>query len=249
MRFLLALAFMAVASAATAADADHHDLKIYGMEARPIMFSSGAKPDGLAVELAREMQRCAGSRETIEIIPWARANALAASKPNVLLLSIVPTPERSGYLRFVGPIFSSHTAGYALRGKADELRARDPGLHTLHAGGRRGSVFVSQARANGFNLTDETNTSDLAARMLMTGRFDLWFESEVLVKDALERAGYAMHDVARMVQFPPHPAYFAFSAGTPESLVQTWDRCLRQVKRDGAFQRIHRKWLPENALP
>jgi polar amino acid transport system substrate-binding protein len=201
------------------------------------------------VELAQEVQRCAGSRDKMEILPWARANALAASEPNVLLLSIVPTPERSGHLRFVGPIFSAHTAGYAPRGKAGELRARDPGLHTLNAGGRRGSVFVSQARANGFNLTDETNTSDLAARMLMTGRFDLWFESDVLVKDALERAGYSMHDVERMVQFAPQPAYFAFSTGTAASVVQAWDRCLRQAKRDGTFQRIHRKWLPENALP
>ncbi|MFA9216297.1 MAG: transporter substrate-binding domain-containing protein, partial [Sphingomonadaceae bacterium] len=111
--------------------ADASWLHIYGMEGRPISFLNGNQPDGMVVELAREVQRRIGSKDPIQIIPWARANALAASKQNALLLSIVRTPERDRYLRFVGPVFYSHISAYAVRNRASELRKRDPSLQNL----------------------------------------------------------------------------------------------------------------------
>ncbi|MYN07711.1 amino acid ABC transporter substrate-binding protein [Pseudoduganella aquatica] len=123
------------------------------MEAKPISFLNMDEPDGMAVELARELQRCTGGKEAINIVPWARANAMANSEPNVLLLSAVATPERR-HLTLIGPIFKSHIVAYAARGRADELRARDPSLLSLRSGGRRGSAFVMSARANGYNLSD-----------------------------------------------------------------------------------------------
>lgn len=246
MRSILAVATVLLATCGAAAAGPN--LKIYGMEAKPISFLNKDEADGMAVELARELQRCTGGREAIQIVPWARANALANSEPNVLLLSAVATPERS-HLTLIGPIFKSHIAAYAARGRADELRARDPSLLSLRSGGRRGSAFVMSARAKGYNLSDETTSPESAARMLMSGRFDIWWASETLAGEALELAGYHLSDVVKMTQLPPHTVHFAFSEHTDASLIKTWDRCLRQAKRDGAFERIHRKWLPGQALP
>lgn len=226
-------------------------LHIYAMDSRPISFRDGAQVDGLAVEMAREVQRRAGIHDSMqfEIVPWARANSLAANEPNVLLLTAVRTPERERFLRFVGPVFLSRIAAFAVRGRAAELRARDPSLHSLRAGARRGSVFVLLARAAGYNVVDETAATDNAVRMLMKGRFELWFEGEEIAGGALAAAGYSVDDVEVMARLAPQPVYFGFSRGTPEAVVQAWDAALRDMKRDGSYQRIHRKWLPNYELP
>jgi len=244
---ILAVAFCLARAPSMAADIGA--LQIYAMEGRPISYFNGNAPDGMTVELAREVQRRIGSKEPIHIVPLARAIALANSQQSVLLLALVRNPEREPHYQFIGPIFETRIAAYAARSRAAELRKRDPGLKGLRAGARRGSVWASLARAGGYNLTDEANTDEGAARMLMQGRFDLWFEAEEVAGGALEKAGYSIDDVDLMLHLPPQPVYFAFSKATPSAVVHAWEQGLAELKRDGTFQRIHRKWFPTYALP
>jgi len=224
-------------------------LKIYGTESPPLSFHGDAGVDGMLVELTHEVQRRLGDHEPVEILPWSRAKMLADHAPNVLLLSVLRTPERERELRFVGPVMVSRVAVLAVHSRAAELRARDPELHGLRTGVRRSSVTTAMAHEAGFNVTDEISTSDNGARMLMLGRFDLWFESEELANGALQAAGYKPGDVEVMARLTPQPVYFAFSLGTPETVIQAWSAALHDMKRDGSFQRIHRKWLQGYEMP
>lgn len=224
-------------------------LKIYAMESRPISFADAGKPSGLVVELAREVQRRIGSTDPIEIVPWARANLLAERQANVLLLSTISTPQRDRYLRYVGPLFQLHLGGYALRSRAAELRSRDPGLRSLPAGARRGSVFIKAARDAGYNLTEEVNGSEIAARMLFAGRFDLLFDGDEIISGAVRRVGHHPDELEVMVKLGTQNVHFAFSNGTPDSVLASWEAALRGMKRDGSYQAIHRRWLPGYALP
>ena len=224
-------------------------LKIFAMESAPVSFSDNGHATGLVVEVAREVQRRAGSSDPIEIVPWARAYSMAGIEPNVVLLSIVRTAERERTMRFVGPIFQTEMWGYALRSRLDQLRAQDPGWHHVRAGGRRGSIFVSRAREQGYNVTEELNATDTAVRMLMAGRFDLWFESNEIVAGAMRQAGHPLEEVAPVTTLGTDMVYFAFSHGTPDSVVQTWDAALKAMKRDGSFQKLHQHWMPGHALP
>lgn len=224
-------------------------LKIYAMESRPVSFAEGGKSAGLVVELAREVQRRIGNTDPIDIVPWARANLLAEKEANVLLLSTISTPQRDRYLRYVGPLFQLHLGGYALRSRAAELRARDPGLRSLRAGARRGSVFIKAARDAGYNLTEEVNGSEIAARMLFAKRFDLLFDGDEIISGAVRRVGRDPDELEVMVKLGTKNVNFAFSRGTPDSVLQAWAAALREMKRDGSYQAIHRRWLPGYALP
>lgn len=224
-------------------------LAIYGMESKPICFTEDGRPAGLAVDLARLIQDRLGQHDAIEIVPWARANTLTSSMPNVLLLTMVRTPERERALRFVGPIFNAHIVAFALRERLAELRRAGTDLHGLRAGARRGSAFVGIAQNNGYRVTDETNSSDTAARMLVQRRFDLWFEGEEIAGEAIQRAGLKLDDFEVALRMGTQNVNFAFSVGTPEATVQAWDAALRELKRDGSYQKLHRKWLPNYALP
>ena len=224
-------------------------LKIYAMEARPISLSEAGVPTGLVVELAREVQRRIGSHDEIQILPWARANLLAAAEPNVVLLSIIPTPERDQFLRYVGPVFQLHLSCYALRSRAARLRARDPSLRTLRGGARRGSIFVKLARDAGYNVVEEINNSDLAVRMLAAGRYDVLFDGDEIVTGAMQRTGLDRTQLENMQSLGVKSVYFAFSKGTPDSVLLEWEAALRSMRHDGTYQRIHRQWLPNYALP
>lgn len=199
-------------------------LKIYGMENRPTSFMDGERPAGMAVDLVAEIQHRLGQAQPFEIIPWTRANTLARG-PDVMLAAVVRTPERA------------------------HLRKRDPDFTRLRAGGQRSTVFSSLPRRLGYNLTDEPNSAEAAAKMLMSGRFDLWFIADELVPDTLRKAGFAPDAVTPAFHLSVEGVYFAFSPGTDERVVEAWTVTLRQMKRDGSFLRIHRKWLKEHQLP
>ncbi|RZT11330.1 amino acid ABC transporter substrate-binding protein, PAAT family (TC 3.A.1.3.-) [Duganella sp. CF402] len=224
-------------------------LKIYGMESGPISFLNGARPDGYAVELALAIQQRLGQRDPIEIVPWARANTLAVVGPGVMLLSIVRTAERAKNMHFVGPIFNTRVTAFALKGMAAGWRQQNLDLHKLRAGARRGSIFVSLPRAQGYNMQDETNTSETAAKMLVNRRFDLWFDGEELYAEALRLAGYRETEVEVAFRLDLVEVHFAFSNGTPQATIDAWDRTLREMKRDGSLLKIYRKWLPLHQLP
>lgn len=231
------------------AQAPAQALRIYGMDSKPFSYIEGGHPAGLTVELAQQVQRRIGSSEPIEIVPWARANVVAMQEPNVLLLAIIRSPEREKRMEFVGPVFTGYVAAFAVKGRAAELLALGDGIYQLRAGARRGSIFVERARSLGYNVTDEPASSEAAARMLLNKRFDLWFDGESIVGPALELAGHAKSDVELVKRLSVEDAYFAFSKGTAAATVRAWDAALRDMKRDGSFQKIHQRWLPNNPLP
>ncbi|MYM68171.1 transporter substrate-binding domain-containing protein [Pseudoduganella sp. FT55W] len=224
-------------------------LKIYGMESKPISFLNGSRPDGFAVELARAIQDRLGQRDPINIVPWARANTVAVAEPGVMLLAIGRTVERERRMHFVGPIFYTRVTAFAAKGKPAEWQKQNVDLRQLRAGARRGSLFVALPRAQGYKVQDETNTSETAAKMLMNHRFDLWFDGEELYADALRLAGYREADVEIVFRLDLIEVHFAFSNGTPDATIKAWDNALREMKRDGSFGKIYRKWLPPHQLP
>jgi polar amino acid transport system substrate-binding protein len=224
-------------------------LRIYSIDSKPVGFMDRGRPAGFAVDLAQQIQQRIGRRDAVQIIPWARANTIAMNEANVLLLTVARTPERERRLVFVGPVFVAHVSVFALKGRGAELRALGDGIYKLRGGARRGSIFAQRARDFGYSITDEPVSSEVAARMLMSKRFELWFDGEELVGPALEKAGYARDDAELVKQLSVDDVYFGFSKGTPPDTVRAWDAALRDMKRDGAFLRLHQYWLPPSSLP
>ncbi|HEV7817352.1 MAG TPA: ABC transporter substrate-binding protein [Janthinobacterium sp.] len=235
----------AAAAAAPAAAAPPQGLNIYATDIPPVAFQDGDHADGMLVEVAMLIQGRLGRHDAIQVVPWARAYAMEEKGPNVLLLGMVRTPqrERAGKITFVGPLFTSTAGVYARHGDAARLQALGDKIHQLRIGARRNSIFAELAHKQGYTDVDPTVNSEVAANMLLMRRFDLWVEGSEVVPSALQRNGYLPSDVELVTTLGSVDVYFAFSAGTPAATSKAWDDALRELKRDGQFQKVYRKWL------
>lgn len=62
------------------------------------------KPQGANVDLANAMKPLLPVSSVLEHMPWARAYQEAISKPNVVLLTLLKSPERETLFQWLGPV-------------------------------------------------------------------------------------------------------------------------------------------------
>jgi polar amino acid transport system substrate-binding protein len=59
-----------------------------------------------------------------------------------------------------------------------------------------------------------------------------------------------MNDVEELFEFmPPREHYFAFSLSTSDDVINSWQKALDSMKKDGTFAKIYKKWLPGKRMP
>ena len=69
-------------------------LTVVTEEFPPYSYAQGGKLTGYSVEVVRAALGGAGLDYSMTIYPWARAYQIGRAQPNVLIFSIVRTPER-----------------------------------------------------------------------------------------------------------------------------------------------------------
>ena len=238
----------AAVAAPDAPSASASALKVFTEEWPPISFSDNGQARGMAVEVVREMLKRAGRSEEIEIVPWSRGYHLVTHVPNVLLFAAGRTAERERLVSMIGPLFLVKTELYQRRGGRwrDNI---DLARQKAVVGTYLASYFETSARESGFKLFSLAATPERSARMLLSGRVDLWADSNVTSGAILTKAGGSAANIERVMTLDVSEAMLMVSPGTPESTIQALERTLREMKGDGSFQRIHRQWFPNDLIP
>lgn len=245
MRYPLLVLFLLLAGCSQLSRA----LAIYTEDWPPLSFrNSQDSAAGMAVEVVQELQKRTGNRNVIQVQPWARAYHHLLSEPDVLLFTVGRNAEREGKMTLLGPVAISSTDVFALREQAQQLRDMGDVRRRLPTAAYRGSIFESTARAHGYNVTATTDPQH-SAKMLLAGRVRLWAEGNIVVPQVLQRLGAADNAVERIATLESLALYLAFSKGTSRQLVLAWEQALRDMKRDGSFQAIHKRWFPLSAPP
>lgn len=225
------------------------DLIIYTEDWPPISYKNGDKPDGMAVEIVQELQRRLNHRSMIQVVPWNRAYKALLDEANVMIFTVGRSDEREKLMTLVGPVAISRTVLYTRKGNANRLLALKDDIKQIAVGAYRGSIFADAAIRKGFQTLDTAATPQVVAKMLMMGRFDLWSEGSVVVSSVLKEIGHSINDVEPVMVLESLELYLAFSAKTPLATVKLWEEALRQMKKDGSFQKIYQKWLPNEVPP
>jgi polar amino acid transport system substrate-binding protein len=104
-------------------------------------------------------------------------------------------------------------------------------------------------KSQGFTNLDSSKSPASNLKKLLSGRVDLWLYSNLGVSSIARQIGIDPGEVELVLPFKDYYAYIALSKGTPQVVAQEWQAALDEMKRDGTFKKISRKWLPEENIP
>jgi len=101
----------------------------------------------------------------------------------------------------------------------------------------------------GFTNLEPVNTPEQMIRMALKGRAKVIVIADTVLPRLVALAEAREQDFKLLYPFVKTKGYIAFSLATPPQLVARWQRTLDQMKRDGGFALIYKKWFPSLTPP
>ena len=212
-------------------------------------IGSDGELTGYTVELVRSIQRLVGNRDAIRIVPWARGYQAALNEPQVVLFLMARTAERKDLFQWVGPVLELE---YGLYGKASsglKIGTLDEAKKVRSIGVYRDDVRDQVLTHAGFTNLDRTNDNVSNVRKLMAGRVDLYASSSLTYGTEASEAGFTPKDLRLVLPFQKTQLYIAVSKGTDQKVVDDWNGALKQLRRNGSWQKVLKKYYPQSKLP
>jgi polar amino acid transport system substrate-binding protein len=229
--------------------AAHAQLRLLSEEFPPITFTEQGQARGLAVEIVQEIQRRQGTKLGIEFMPWARAFREAKGAGEVALFSMARTPEREKQFKWVGPIVTFYSSIYAPAQGGMRLRSLDDAKRVSSVLVVRDWFTFEELKTLGFKNLESVSDPVTAIKMLLAKRAPLFATERLSMPETLAKAGIAADSLEIVYSYASSEGYIAFSLDTPDELVKAWARHLRDMKRDGSFLAIYKRWLPMDKPP
>jgi polar amino acid transport system substrate-binding protein len=213
-------------------------LTVVTEELAPYSYVAHGRMTGYSTEVVRAALERTKLAYSLQIYPWARAFQMARTQPNVLIYSIVRTPEREGKFEWIAQIAPRAVYLYKLAARHDiKVRSLDD-LRPYRIAATRNDVVDEQ-------LQQLKLTADLAAndesnlRKLEVGRVDLMVASALSMPGICERAGVSCALLERIMIMPGLGDYYvAASLGTPRATLQALRAGFAQVRNSGQMQRL-----------
>lgn len=235
-------------SASTVSSAAAPPLRLLSEEFPPINFTEEGSPSGLAVEVVQAVLQRLGQSLPIEFLPWTRAYREAQGMQPIALFSAARIPERERLFQWAGPIVTFYSSFYARAG-AGRLKRMDDARHADQVLVVRDWYTAQQLVSEGFRNLRYVNDPVQGLRMLLAGRAPLFASERISMPGTLAAAGIEPGALEEVYTYASSDGYIAFSPGTPQHVVAAWQREIDAMKRDGSFQAIYKRWLPQDSPP
>ncbi len=217
----------------------------------PWQTTDGKDVGGIATEVVEATLREADVEGRPRAYPWARAYRMAQQKPNVLIYSMVRTPERENLFKWVGVIGSVREHFFKMADREDirltTINDAKKCLTTIPRADFRHDFLVNRGfkTPGAFHLV---NSQDQALRMLYAGRTDLVMDDELTLAYELRHLKLDPGKIETALYVPEMSVDFemAFSKQTPDRLVKQLQSALEAIKAKGIYHNII-KWheMPE----
>lgn len=225
------------------------ELQLLTEEAPPTSFSENGEPRGMAVEIVQALVERTGDAAQIHIMPWTRGYQLAQQQADTAIFATVRTAEREDKFQWVGPILQGTTSFYS-------LKSRNLHFTSLADVAASGPLAVPKQwytyetlGARGFKNLYGVSSAKSMVTMLKHGRVKLIATEDLTLKDELASGGLSTDQVQAHLPFMRSAYYIAFSRKTDPVVVERWQQALAEMRQDGSFAAIFRRWLPDAELP
>jgi len=212
----------------------------------PWQTTDGRTVSGIATEIVEAALREADVEFHIKVYPWSRAYRLAQEKPNILIYSIIRTPERENLFKWAGVIGSVKEHFFHMADRKDirlaTVQDAKKYVTIIPRDDFRHQFLVSKGfvEKTAFHLV---NKQEQALRMLYAGRGDLILDDELTLAYELRQFKLDPAKINTAIYVPEMSVDFemALSKQTPDSLVAKIRTGLKAIKANGLYHEII-KW-------
>lgn len=199
---------------------------------------------GSAVEMVRELLRRTGDSGQISVVPWARGYDALLCDRDVVLFPTTRTQLRDPLFHWIGPIIRLQWRLICQKDSHLVINSLEDARKVGAIGTYLGDVREQFLLDKGFTNLKSTPANDLNYKKLMQGRVDLVFTASYGYDETLERIGLS-RDAFRVAYIVREmDLYVAMSKKTDPLVVKRWQRAFADMKADGTFQTMYRKWNP-----
>lgn len=204
----------------------------------PFIFQGATGPvSGISTDQVRGIMEGSGIQYRIEIMPWARAIALAETQAATCVFSAAQTPERQARFKWVMPLAKSQSILVKHRGAGvaaqtlDEAKAFTVGTH-------RSDYTETVLQKLKFPKIDVSSTFDVTLAKLLRDRIDLMPMSQD-VYDQLHKRGIEIEKVAQLTE---QHLGIACNRSVSWSTIKAMQTKLNRMIADGTQARIYRTY-------
>ncbi|MEH8016351.1 ABC transporter substrate-binding protein [Rheinheimera muenzenbergensis] len=197
---------------------------------------------GMSTELIKAVQQQLGDTAKIEILPWARAYAIAVSSDNVALYDTIRTAGREDKFKWVGPIKIYSVDLHARKGAIKDNASLADLLQNHVVCETRNTSIVNELLSLGFEIDKNlilSRQSGDCYNMLKLGRADLIaMHSDVTPKRQAELLDAGL-DLQPVYPLQPIEIYLAFSLAVNDTVINNWQCALNKLVLQGEFRRLY----------
>ncbi|MDM8540955.1 transporter substrate-binding domain-containing protein [Desulfococcaceae bacterium HSG7] len=243
-KHILMLAVMFVAFSAHA-----QEITIGTEDFPPFSYEgTNGKVTGLSTEVVQAVLDEIGVEAEIGIYPWPRAFNMALVEKNHLLFSVSRTKKREKMFKWVGTVCPYNVYMYKLKSRKDIKIDSIPDINKYSTGSVRKDIKIEYLINKGITNVDYVLNDEQNIKKMVKGRVDVipYHELGFAYKvNLLKYKGVTMDDFEKVyfLKDISKELYMAFGTKTSDRVVEKFRKGLEKIKRDGAFDRIHKKYL------
>jgi len=224
-------------------------LQIYTEEFPPLNLMQDGQLTGQATEVVQEILKRIDIDKDITLLLWSDAYQKLVNEPNIVLFSTSLISERKDLFKWVGPLSSAEIYFYTSKDCTLNLKTLDDAKKVLKIAVLKDYAIAGILKEKGFTNLVEYNTIQDIFTDLLNGKVNLFPCSNLVMSSELKNLGIAPDEFKKALFITSELEYIAFSKATSDELIQTWQNHLNDMKNDGTFDTIFKKWLPNEIPP
>lgn len=206
-----------------------------------VMRTNDGDPDGVAIEIIKEVARRLDEPLTIELMPLPRALAQTVHRKDVLLVPPVRSSQREHLYQWIAPILDeqflivSDRRFYPTPFQSSDLKPLDVGV-LRHSFGQH--LLKQRTGLTGQTVAEER----LNANKLNRGRIDAWVAAWNAILYSQQQEGFSPTLLVRGETLMRTQLFVAAHKDFPFKQAQRWQAVIDEMRRDGSLTRIIRQY-------
>ncbi|MEH6494612.1 MAG: transporter substrate-binding domain-containing protein [Pseudomonas marincola] len=212
-------------------------------ELHPTGYSENGNLKGLAVEVIREVNKRAGNRPlNLQLVPYVRAKRVLEAGNSVIIASMARTPDLEDKYIWLYKLFDAKRFYVTRKGDAKLNHTQAKSVNLI--GVLRNSSFEKALKSAGNTNISAVKDERTNLRMLVAGRINAWYTSNILLSGALLGESSIGRDQITIgdIVSPNIPVYAAASRDVPSVLIGRWQDAYASMKRDGTLSKMQQKY-------